>query len=366
MSESNFRGVDLFCGCGGVTSGFIDAGIAVGLGVDWEPAYKQTYESNNKIPYECGDIRKLKGSDILAKASISKGDKLIISSCSPCQPFSLKNSKRTNDGKEDYRADLGLEVLRIIEELRSEDLSPEGLFLENVPDFAKSPAWNEIRRGLFRLGYSVAHRVVNCTEYGVPQNRRRFIAIATRAWKFLDFPRPTHGPGLLPVATVRQVFGGLSSIDAGGECKETPNHRARALSAINLARIQSVPLDGGSRTAFPEGLILDCHRNFDGHKDVYGRMKFDEPSPTITTRCISITNGRYGHPVEDRAITIREAARLQTFPDNFIFKGSSLDINARMVGNAVPVKIAQVFGRHLIALIENAPSAQSLKAELVG
>ena len=344
-------GIDLFCGCGGVTRGFIDAGIEGRLGVDWEDTFKSTYENNNKVPFLRADIRRLSGEEISIRGRLKAGDQLVVSSCSPCQPFSFKNSNRTTDGSEDYRADLGLEVLRILEELKILGVFPAAVFLENVPDFARSPAWDEIKRGLFKLGYSVACRVINCADYGVPQSRRRFIGLAIKSWRFVEFPAPTHGPGLSRPRTVRDAFRGLPPLEAGFECPVTPNHRARFLTAINLARIKSVPADGGSRTSFPDTLVLDCHREFDGHKDVYGRMRFDEPSPTVTTRCISITNGRYGHPVEHRAITIREAARLQTFPDNFVFEGSSLDLNARMVGNAVPVLIAQVFGAHILKLI---------------
>lgn len=236
--------------------------------------------------------------------------------------------------------------------MRSNGVFPAALFIENVPEFARSPIWHQIKRDLFRLEFSVAHKVINCAEYGVPQNRRRFVALALGSWRFVSLPSPTHGPGLLPFVTVREAFAGLPPIEAGKECNVTPNHRARGLTEINMARIKSVPSDGGSRTAFPADLVLDCHRDFDGHADVYGRMKFDEPSPTITTRCISITNGRYGHPIEHRAISPREAARLQTFPNNFVFDSKSLDSDARMVGNAVPVRVAKIFGKHLISQIE--------------
>ncbi len=343
-----FVGVDLFCGCGGVTRGFLDAGIKVKLGVDLEPAFKATYKKNNQAEYLSGDIRKLTGAEVLSRIGLTGLESLVISSCSPCQPFSLKNAKRTVSDKVDPRADLGFELVRIIGEMRGLGVSPAALFLENVPEFGKSPIWAQIRKDLFRLGFSVVQKVINCAEYGVPQSRRRFIAVALDGWSFVSFPAPTHGPGSLPFVTVRDAFQGLPSIDAGEECKKTPNHRARDLTEINLARIKSVPLDGGSRASFPPELVLDCHRDFDGHKDVYGRMKLDEPSPTITTRCVSITNGRYGHPVENRGISLREAARLQSFPDNFVFEGASLDFNARMIGNAVPVRVARIFGEHLM------------------
>ena len=354
MKLKNFVGVDLFCGSGGVTRGFLDAGIDVRLGVDAELAFKKTYEINNKNNFISCDVRLLKGIDIIDKIKIKKTQKLIISSCAPCQPFSLKNSKRGQASVDDDRVDLGFELIRIIYELSKIGIRPLGIFLENVPEYAKTQVWAEMRRELFKLEYSVVYKEVNCADYGVPQNRRRFIAIATSGWKYLGFPPITHGPGLNPPTTVRQAFNKLPAIDAGSECSKTPNHRARSLTQVNLARIKSVPQDGGSRSSFPDELVLDCHKSFNGHNDVYGRMKFDEPSPTITTRCISITNGRYGHPIENRGISLREAARLQTFPDDFIFYGNSLDSNARMIGNAVPVLVSKIFGTYLVDQISKA------------
>jgi DNA (cytosine-5)-methyltransferase 1 len=351
MSQE-FCGIDLFCGCGGVTQGFLRAGIDMRLGVDCEPVYKNTYESNNKAPYLSRDIRKVSAGDIVPYLKESAHKKLLISSCAPCQPFSLKNAKRSQDSSVDPRIDLGFELLRIASELESEGHACAGIFIENVPEFSKSPVWQGVREELMKRGFSVAHKVLNFASYGVPQSRRRFIAVAVRGWCFLSMPQPTHGEGLLPYRTVKDAFEGLSQIAAGEACNITPNHRARALSDLNFQRISSVPLNGGSRSSFPEELVLDCHKDFNGHKDVYGRMSMDAPSPTVTTRCISITNGRYGHPLEHRGISVREAARLQTFPDSFLFSGNSIEVDARMIGNAVPVAAAELFGRFLMERIE--------------
>lgn len=346
-----FSGIDLFCGCGGVTHGFARAGIDMRLGIDCENAYKSTYESNNSARFLAEDVRKISAKDILPFLADSAQKHLIVSSCAPCQPFSLKNAKRSQDPDHDPRIPLGFELIRIVDDLEKEGVICSGVFIENVPEFLKSPVWLGIRSELLGRGFSVAHKVINCADYGVPQSRRRFIAIALRGWQFLRMPAATHGPGLLPYRTVRDAFAGLSSLSAGQACDSSPNHRARSLSPLNFQRISSVPLNGGSRSSFPSELVLECHKDFDGHKDVYGRMSFDTPSPTITTRCISITNGRYGHPEEHRGISVREAARLQAFPDNFVFCGNSIEADARMIGNAVPVVVAELFGKYLTSVL---------------
>jgi DNA (cytosine-5)-methyltransferase 1 len=348
-------GVDLFCGCGGVTHGFLKSGIDMRLGVDFEPSYKTTYETNNNVPFLTSDVRKIKAEEIISYLGEISNKHFIVSSCAPCQPFSLKNSKRSRDSSIDPRIDLGFELIRILNEFESLGVFCSGVFIENVPEFSKRPVWQSIRADLFSKGFSVANKVINCADYGVPQSRRRFIALAVRDWCFLSMPKPTHGGGLLPYKTVRDAFHCLPPIAAGEECEFTPNHKSRSLSPINYQRITSVPLNGGSRSSFPEELVLDCHKKCDGHKDVYGRLSLDSPSPTITTRCVSITNGRYGHPLEHRAITVREAARLQTFPDDFIFYGNNIETNARMVGNAVPVEISEIFGRFLNDKISDLP-----------
>jgi len=339
---SSIVGIDLFCGAGGVTCGFKKAGIDMRLGVDSDSAFKKTYEVNNKSNFLCADIRFLCAEKIIEEARLVPRGNLIVSSCAPCQPFSLQNNKNKNEF--DYRKDLGYELIRILKELKNRNIVPQVLFMENVPEFEKSPVWKEIDLELHRMRYSIVSKVINCAGYGIPQNRKRFIALARLGYDHFSFPGETHGPGKHPFLTVRDAFTGLKRLKAGMACKNVPNHQTRALSPLNLKRISSVPKDGGSRTSFPEELVLQCHKKFGGHKDVYGRMKSDEPSPTITTRCVSITNGRFGHPVEDRGISLREAARLQTFSDEFIFYGNNLEKNSKMIGNAVPVKCAEIFG----------------------
>jgi DNA (cytosine-5)-methyltransferase 1 len=339
------KGIDLFCGAGGVTHGFRQAGIPMALGVDFDSSLQTTFEKNNKTPFLCADLQKLSIDKIIKYSKIKKNEKIIISSCAPCQPFSLQNNKVRREY--DIRTDLGFETVRIISEFEEKGFSPVSVFIENVPEFEKTEIWRGIEKALLRLGFSLRAAVVNFSQYGIPQNRRRFLCVAHKGYRFFKFPPITHGVGRVPLKTVGDAFEGLPKIGAGEECAETPNHKTRALSPLNLKRISHVPKNGGSRTSFPDELVLECHKKFKGHKDVYGRMKSDEPSPTVTTRCISITNGRFGHPTENRGISLREAARLQTFPDEFIFHGENLQTNSKMIGNAVPVEIAKIFGQHI-------------------
>jgi len=339
------RGIDLFCGAGGVTHGFRMAGVQMALGVDSNPRMKSTYEKNNKTPFLCADIQKLTVEKIVEFSKIKKTDMLVLSSCAPCQPFSLQNNKSNKE--HDTRKNLGFQTIRIIDELMKTGFSMASVFIENVPGFEKTDIWEDIEKSLLRLGFSLRAAVVNFANYGIPQNRKRFICLAHMGYSFFRFPAETHGVGRLPHKTVRQAFEGLSKIKAGQECEKTPNHKTRGLSPLNLTRISHVPKNGGSRASFPAELVLKCHKDFKGHGNVYGRMKSDKPSPTVTTRCISITNGRFGHPTEDRAISLREAARLQTFPDQFVFHGQNLQANSTMIGNAVPVEIARIFGQYI-------------------
>lgn len=187
---------------------------------------------------------------------------------------------------------------------------------------------------------------MNAKNYGVPQNRKRFVLIASRLFD-PHIPPSTHGDNLLPFVTVRQTIENYPAIEAGEECVEIPNHKAARLSTINLQRIINTPHDGGSRTDWPEELWLNCHQGTMGHTDVYGRMYWDRISPTLTSKCISISNGRFGHPEQNRAISLREAAALQTFRDDYIFVGSQGEI-AKQIGNAVPVELAHALGEYIL------------------
>jgi DNA (cytosine-5)-methyltransferase 1 len=226
---------------------------------------------------------------------------------------------------------------------------PHYVFIENVPGLQKvkkSGPFDRFCQLLTRMNYSIATEVVAAQNYGVPQTRRRLVLIASRVGE-IDIPRPTHGPKVnRPHTTVEEWIAHFPPIEAGEEHAKVPNHRAARLSPLNLARIRSTR-PGEDRRSWPDHLKLACHDNYDGHVDVYGRMKWTTPATGLTTRCISLSNGRFGHPEQHRAISVREAAALQTFPDDFIFIGS-LNSQAKQVGNAVPTKLAEAFARHIL------------------
>ena len=347
-------GVDLFCGAGGITLGMRNAGIDAQLGVDKEECFRRTYETNNPgSELLAADISKLSGKQLLDSIRLKSDDGFILAACAPCQPFSAHNKKNILRGYDDERSNLLSQVSRIIEEIQKK---PDYIFVENVPGLndARHPIFERFEEVLYRLRYTCVSDTIDAARYGVPQHRRRFILIGKRKIAHLSFPEPTHGPNKKDYETVGMWLKGLPPIRAGGASKSIPNHECRNLSQINLRRIRSVPKSGGSRDSFSKDLVLECHKKKDvGHKDVYGRMDWDKPAPTITTKCVCLSNGRFGHPTQDRAMSIREAARLQTFPDSYIFYGSGIDSKAAQIGNAVPVRLAAVFIRHLIGKTDN-------------
>ena len=331
---------DLFSGCGGTSRGMQDAGMTVRFGLDFDPDAKMTYEANyKKAKFICKDIRLVSAEDVAPYIKRRYGRPLLFGACAPCQPFSKQNrTKSVDDGR---RSLLG-EFHRFVEAYL-----PEYIFIENVPGLQTVPKRNgpfaEFIRLLKDLNYCFDHGIVMAYHYGVPQSRRRLVLLGSRLGP-IAIPPPTHGPGTdhLDFPTVWEWISHLPPIEAGETHAQIANHRAAKLSPLNLRRIAVTPV-GGDRRAWPQELGLPCHQNHTGHTDVYGRMPKDQPSAALTTRCISLSNGRFGHPTQNRAISVREAACIQTFPMDFIFHGN-LNSMARQVGNALPVAMAKVFG----------------------
>ena len=305
--------------------------ILVGIDVDVDAA--TTFQVNfPEAHFMRQDIRQLPETDLEPHLSRRGGRPLLFSACAPCQPFSKQNREKT---KSDTRASLLDELHRFVRHFR-----PEYIFLENVPGIQRiNPSSGPIGRFLDlldELRYEFDKDVVDFLDYGVPQTRRRFVLTASSIGPF-TLPAPTHGarPGSAPHSTVWEWIGDLPPIPAGGKSDEVPNHSAAALSPLNLERVISTP-EGGDRRNWPEDLILPCHKGHEGHTDVYGRLNRHRPASTLTTRCVSLSNGRFGHPMQNRALSLREAACLQTFPRDFLFKGTFASM-AKQIGNAVPV-----------------------------
>ena len=334
---------DFFSGCGGTSRGFADAGIAPALAVDWDPDAAATFRLNFPTTAVVErDIHDLEVDEVRAALPQSGEQIRLFAGCAPCQPFAGHRHAPTN---RDGRSFLLLEFLRFVE-----SMNPELIFVENVPGMQRLTA-SQGPLAEFVAEISKTHHVVcdtvSSADYGVPQTRRRFVLLASRLGP-VDMPNPTHGPDAeRPHTTVRDWIGDLPPIAAGQEDPDVSDHRAMRLSSLNLSRIRATP-EGGDRRDWPKHLWPDCHLGgFGGHTDVYGRLSWDQPAPTLTTKCISYSNGRFGHPDQDRALSVREAARLQTFPTDFRFFGS-LASQARQIGNAVPVALARRFGRHLM------------------
>ena len=341
--DNNLKVIDLFSGSGGSALGFRKAGFSINVAVDIDKPASESFKLNFPEAFVfTSDISTLSGKQLLRAGSIRNGKEVLLIACPPCQGFSSARriSQRTND----LRNKLINEFLRIVEEIK-----PRAFVLENVPGLATGigkPLYLQILDKLHELGYRTVDGVVNAADYGVPQRRRRLILLGTNDPNIeLSFPPQTNEnsseTSILPAwKTVREALIDLPPLKAGEKNIKNAMHKSASLSEINLKRIKQTPHDGGDRTSWTEDLVLECHKTTNGHKDVYGRMKWDAPSPTITGGCAMISKGRFGHPEQDRAISLREAARLQTFPDTFIFAGNFGEI-AKQIGNAVPPLLAQ-------------------------
>lgn len=329
--------VDVFCGAGGMTRGLINSGIEVLFGLDNNPACRETYERNNHIPYLCKDITKVQPNELIDfNPLVADEDELLLVGCAPCQPFS--NQRRSDH--EHIAVNLLLEFGRLVV-----GLNPAHILIENVPGLRNrgQAVYSPFLQILNDHGYRYSVDVLNAKNFGVPQNRRRLTVMASRMFQPVK-PVSTHGPGQLPFATVWDAIHGFPPIGAGEADPDIPNHRAARLQPINLTRISLTPHNGGGRRDWPENLKLVCHSGeLKGYTDVYGRMSWDDVAPTLTSKCFSLSNGRFGHPEQDRAISFREAAALQTFPEDYVFFGGQQEIG-KQIGNAVPVLLAQALG----------------------
>lgn len=337
--------VDYFCGAGGFTCGALAAGAIVACGIDCEERAKPTYVGNNRnadgnpVPFILARIEDLAPQVVLEHLAPYPNHPIIFVGCPPCQPFTnLRTTKA-------HPASSKKALLAFVDHV--EALQPDFVIVENVPGIRAGKygaIWQESVKRLTKADYKVRYEVVNAARYGVPQKRLRTILVASKSeYEEVPWPEQTHTPETY--RTVRTTFeeAKLCALEAGQTCQSDLLHSAASLSKINLKRIRAIREPGGSRTDWPRSLWLECYRDHDGHTDVYGRMDWERPAPTLTTRFVSLSNGRFGHPVEDRAITPREGALLQTFPPRYNFLGPSRNVNVIHIGNAVPPQLAFVF-----------------------
>jgi DNA (cytosine-5)-methyltransferase 1 len=353
-SEYKVCAVDLFCGAGGLTNGLERSGIDVRLGIDIDPACSYPYTANNKAKFLLKSVEDVTADEI----KTAFGDNMIrlLAGCAPCQTFSTYNQKATQDDKRWW---LLLQFSRLITEV-----SPELVTMENVPNLVDQNVFKEFLQTLEDANYEVSYQVVNCADYGIPQHRKRLVLLASKLGpiKLLQ-PSETGGKPM----TVREAIGNLPPLKAGEVSDIDPLHQCSSLSPINLRRIQA-SRPGGSWRDWDEGLIAECHKKKTGktYPSVYGRMSWDEPAPTITTQFYGFGNGRFGHPEQDRALSLREGAILQSFPRDYKFTppGEPIYKNkvGRLIGNAVPVKLGEVIGKSIIAHIAKSQQQREVVA----
>jgi len=331
--------IDLFAGAGGLSTGLRVAGFDVRGAVELDPTSAATYRANHPSTHVVvRDIRSITGPWLLREVGLERGELDLLTGCPPCQGFSSLRTRRRATRSGDPRNDLVQEVLRLIRSIR-----PRAVVLENVPGLAQNPRFSLLRSGLTRSGYSHDFTVVDATRYGVPQRRKRLVLLALRGQR--PVPVDWAAPTGIVFRTVRDTIAQLPPAGGSGDpLHDAPERRSRNV----LARIQATPKDGGSRRDVPEEFALDCHLASDGYSDVYGRMAWDSPSPTITSGCHNPSKGRFLHPQEDRAITLREAALLQTFPPSYQFDLSrGKEHVARQIGNAFPPRLIEPIATRL-------------------
>jgi len=348
----DLKAIDFFCGAGGMSYGLEKAGIRVLAGIDNDRECRETYEANiSGARFITHDITTLSAPELGLRLDLKQDDpSLVFAGCSPCQYWSKIRTEKT---KSERSAFLLRNFERFIRYFR-----PGFVIVENVPGLLTNKAESilpDFLRFLDRESYAYNDGIVNANHFGVPQNRKRYLLIASWLIKKIKLPEPQNDPALV-VGNFIGIANGFTHIAAGHKDSSDFQHTAAALSEQNLRRIQLTPTSGGDRTCWKDStdLQIPAYQGRDDiFRDVYSRMYWDRPAPTITTRFNSFSNGRFGHPVEDRAISIREGATLQTFPKTFVFKGRNMASVTRQIGNAVPPEMARRIGTHLLNIVDN-------------
>jgi len=336
--------VDLFCGAGGMTHGLLQAGIDVVAGVDIDEGCRYAYEHNNRpAKFLHADVADV-DPDMLRQPG-DKSLRLLVGS-PPCQPFSVAN----RDKKQcDPRREMMLDFMRL-----AIKLLPDFVVMEEVPQAKNSWEYDRVKILLSSLphDYKIWDGVVDCAQYGVPQSRRRLVMIASR-----HIPVKMIGWGGEPAATVADAIGDLPEIAAGETHAADRYHRSPRLSELNMLRMRASKPGGSWRTDWPAELMGDAHVRGSAVKSLYGRMLWDSPAPTITSQSCNYGSGRFGHPSQDRAISLREAALLQGFPRDYEFVHPddrvTFDRVGRMIGNSVPPPLGRAIGESILAAVQS-------------
>ena len=343
-SIRKIEAVDLFCGIGGLTHGLQKSGIRVVAGIDNDEKCKYGYERSNKTKFISKAIEDMPAKEIAAL--YSRGAIRVLAGCAPCQSYSgLNRNDRTEDDN--------VPIKRFAYLIRT--IKPEIVTMENVrglKDTKHYPIFDYFLGVLKRNGYEVSYGVVNAADYGVPQERKRLVLIASRLGKGIKLIDPTHKNKHIPI---KAVIGRLQPIKDGQTDSKDWLHHARKLNDINKKRIAATPKNGGNARSWTNDLVLECYKKDSGQtymSTVYGRMRWNKPAPTMTTQCTGLGNGRFGHPDQNRAISLREAALIQTFPNNYVFSDPNKNMVtvdlARFIGNAVPVRLGEVIGKSIV------------------
>ncbi len=349
--------VDLFCGIWWLSYGFVKQWFDVVAGIDFEESCKFAFEENNKAKFITKDIRDVTAEEINALYD-NDTDIRILVWCAPCQPFSLMNTKKWQYSQEDVNRKSPIHAFaRLIKEVQ-----PDIVSMENVPGIAKEGKYESFKYFMDTLeenDYDIWHNgVVDCTKYWIAQTRKRFVLLAAKKsfGKKLAIVPPTH---LDQPVTLREVIWDLEPIKHGEQSDKDRYHKARSLNALNLKRIKAVKKNWWSLIDVSRTLWPDCYKKESWKtyvNTVYGRMFWDKPAPTMTTFCTWYGNGRFGHPDQDRAISLREAALIQTFPENYKFVPDGENVAwikiAKQIGNAVPVRLGEVIAESIDLFIK--------------
>ena len=352
--------IDLFAGCGGGSLGFMRVGFRPVGAVEIDEDASDAYEANVGLRPLVRDIRDVTGQELLTTASLEPGRCTLLFGCPPCQSFTILRRADRAKSLDRRRNLLYVDYLRLAGEIR-----PRHIALENVPGMS-TPRWRKhldaLLQGLSNLGYEHSWDLLDAADFGVPQRRQRILVVASRVATPI-LPTPTHGQhsheACVPHVTVRDAIGSLSPLESGETDPLDPYHRARRHKPLALRRLRAIP-EGGARSDLPSRLRLECHKDHKGHYDIYGRMWWDRPAPTLTSGCTNVTRGRFAHPAQNRAITLREAMLLQSFPYGAVLKGTG-DIKALQVGNALPPRLAEQIGACILAMDKAASISQPVR-----